>query len=92
MDVILHKTKPEDLAENVEEANNGTQLTKEEMDILYEEPEMMTTNAMKAVHGFEPQDDKRNCPHYDPRTGRCFKGNSCRLEHVPTLMGNGIIF
>lgn len=87
MDVILHKTKPQDLANFDPEAMAGTQLTQEELAILYEEPEMITTNVMKAVHGFEPQDEKRNCPHYDPKTGRCFKGNACQLEHVAPLMG-----
>lgn len=64
------------------------QLTQEQIDELFEEPEMVTSNASKAVSGYVPQDDKRNCPFYDPATGRCFKGNSCRLEHVAPLMGN----
>lgn len=48
---------------------NGTSLTQEELDMLYEEPEMMTTNAMRAVSGHDPTDDRRLCPHYDPKTG-----------------------
>lgn len=62
------------------------QITEEQRRIFYEEG-LGTTNALKAVFGYEPQDDKRICPHYDPRTGRCFKGNNCRLEHVKPLEG-----
>lgn len=68
-------------------ASTSTQLTQEELDILYEEPEMMTTNALKAIYGFVPQDEKHICKFYDAVTGRCFKGNSCKLEHVPILNG-----
>lgn len=56
-------------------------LTQEQLDELYEEP-LNTTNAMKATMGYVPQDDARICPFYDPKIQGCFKGASCRLEHV----------
>lgn len=62
-------------------------LTEEQRNQLFEEPDMITTNAMKAIMGHDPQDDKRICPFYDEKTGGCFKGNSCRLMHVPRMMG-----
>lgn len=64
---------------------NGKDLTEEEMEMLFEEPEMITTNAMRAVQGYDPQDDRRLCPHYDPKTGGCWKGNTCRFEHGPKM-------
>lgn len=57
------------------------QLTEDELEMLYEEP-LNTTNAMKAVMGYDPQDDKRICRFYDPKTGACFKGANCKLEHI----------
>lgn len=74
-------------AESTTQRPNGMQLTQEQLDMLYEEPEIMTTNAMRAVYGHDPQDDKRLCPFYDPETGACWKGNSCRFEHGPKLAG-----
>lgn len=82
MVVTLRKTKP---------VENGLQLTQEELDQLYEEPEIVTTNALKAVLHYIPRDDSRICQHYDERTGRCFKGNSCNLEHVAPLKGEWIL-
>lgn len=35
-------------------------------------------------------DDKRICPLYDPKTRACFKGASCKLEHVPKHPGKEI--
>lgn len=61
------------------------ELTQEQIDILNEEPELMTTNAMRAVYGYDPKDDRRLCPHYDPKTGACWKGNTCRYEHGPKM-------
>lgn len=58
-------------------------LTTEEMDMLAEEP-LNTSNAMKAVLGYSPKDEKRLCRFYDPETGACFKGVNCRLEHTPS--------
>lgn len=84
MIVTLHKKKPIEANESKE---SGLQLTQEELDILYEEPQLVTTNALKAVLSYIPRDDNRICQHYDPRTGRCFKGNSCILEHVAPLEG-----
>lgn len=82
--VTLRKRKPVELAEPKE---NGLKFTQDELDMLYEEPELVTTNALKAVLHYVPQDEKRICPHYNPRTGQCFKGNSCHLEHVAILEG-----
>lgn len=62
-------------------------LTKAEFEALREVPKS-TTNALKAVMGYVPQDDKRVCQFYDPKTGRCFKGNHCTLEHIPILKGS----
>lgn len=33
-------------------------------------------------------DDDRICPLFDPKTRACFKGPSCKLEHVPKHPGN----
>lgn len=84
MVVTLHKKEP---AKANEAKGSGLQLTQEELDMLYEEPPTVTTNALKAVLNYIPRDDNRICQHYDPRTGRCFKGNSCILEHVAPLEG-----
>lgn len=81
--VILQKSVPE----RAEKEESYEQLTQEQIDILYEEPEMVTTNALKAVLGYVPHDDSRICQFYDQATGGCFKGNACRLEHVAPLMG-----
>lgn len=61
-------------------------LTKEQLDELYEEP-LATDNALKAVMGYAPKDDKRICRHYDPKLKGCFKGNNCKLEHVNPIKG-----
>lgn len=68
---------------------NVNDLTPEQLEILYEEP-LNTSNAVKAVMGYVPQDEKRICKFYDPRTKACFKGARCRFEHVAIL--KGIIF
>lgn len=62
-------------------------VTEEQRKILYEEP-LGTDNAMEAVMGYNPQDDKRICPFYDKKINGCFKGAKCRLEHVEKLKGN----
>lgn len=62
-------------------------LTQEEMDDLLEEP-LNTENALQAVMGYTPQDDKRICRFYDPKTNACFKGAHCKLEHTTILKGN----
>lgn len=67
------------------------ELTKEELEELYEEP-LNTSNALKAIMGYAPKDDERICRFYDPETGKCFKGNSCQFEHVPALKGIRIMF
>lgn len=85
----LSKTPPqfESVTEPATQRQNGVQLTQDELDMLYEEPEMQTTNAMRAVYGYDPTDDRRLCPHYDPETGACWKGNTCPYEHGPKLEG-----
>lgn len=80
-------TSDEHIVDNVtneikSERRNKLQLTEEELEMIYEEP-FNTSNAMKAVMGYDPQDDKRICRFYDPSTGGCFKGVNCRLEHTP---------
>lgn len=94
LNVILCKDNTQDLAEcnedemEAEKQNKGFELTKEERAMLFEEHEISTSNALKAVIGYVPQDEKRICQHYDPVTGGCFKGNACRFEHVELLAGN----
>lgn len=63
-----------------------TVLTKKELAELYEEP-LNTSNAMVAIMGYDPKDDERICLFYNPRTGKCFKGNNCRFEHVQIMKG-----
>lgn len=73
--------------ENNEPVHGHVDVTNEQRAQLYEEPEMITSNAMKAIMGHDPQDDKRICPFYDEKTGGCYKGNKCRLLHVSKIMG-----
>lgn len=63
---------------------NELKLTAEQLRVLYEDPNA-TTNALKAILGYVPHDDERICPFYEESTGRCFKGNSCQLEHIKPL-------
>lgn len=63
--------------------SSSKQLTEDELEMLHEEPAMCTSNAMTAVLGYSPQDEKRICRFYDPETGTCFKGTNCRQEHIP---------
>lgn len=86
MTVTLRKQQKEE-KNDLYTQTNAAQFSQEELDMLYEEPEMTTTNALKAVYKFIPQDEKRICPFFDPKTGRCFKGNTCKLEHVHFLNG-----
>ncbi|XP_059612475.1 uncharacterized protein LOC132258935 [Phlebotomus argentipes] len=48
-----------------------------------------TSNALKAVMGFVPRDDRDYCQFFDPKTLSCFKGAHCRKVHLP-LDENGI--
>ncbi|XP_058444357.1 uncharacterized protein LOC131425998 [Malaya genurostris] len=59
-------------------------LSQDQVADLFEEP-LNTTNVMKAILGYDPQDDKRICPFFDPVIQGCFKGSHCRLEHVAKL-------
>lgn len=64
--------------------NGVSGFTKEGLGVLFEQP-LNTSNAMVAVTGYEPKDDARICKFYDPSTGKCFKGNSCKFEHVQIM-------
>ncbi|XP_037052213.1 uncharacterized protein LOC119085822 isoform X2 [Bradysia coprophila] len=64
--------------------NGNNSLTQEELDELYEEP-LNTENAMVAVMGYNPQDDRRICKFTIPETNTCFKGRHCKLEHTTKL-------
>lgn len=66
--------------------NGNDELTQVELDELYEEP-LNTENAMVAIMGYEPQDDRRICRFTDPKTNACFKGRHCKLEHTTKLKG-----
>lgn len=70
-----------------EKPSASVQLSAEERSELFADTGC-TQNAMIAVMGYNPQDDKRICKFYDPATGGCFKGGKCRLEHVAKLEGN----
>lgn len=67
-----------------EQLENPLQFTEEQLRVLYEEP-ATTTNALKAILGYVPHDDERLCPFYEKSTSRCFKGNSCQLDHIKPL-------
>lgn len=67
-------------------ANGVNTTTEEQRRILYEEP-LNTSNAMKAVMGYEPKDDRRICRFTNPGTNSCFKGAKCKLEHVEKMRG-----
>lgn len=71
--------------------NGNESLTQEELDELYEEP-LNTENALEAVMGYTPQDDKRICKFFDPKTNACFKGSNCKLEHTTILKGSSARF
>lgn len=60
-------------------------LTAAQLDELYEEPVIQTSNAMKAVMGYDPKDDRRICKFYNPVTKSCFKGSNCRMEHTAII-------
>uniref|UniRef100_A0ABM1PBW4 Uncharacterized protein LOC108614985 n=1 Tax=Drosophila arizonae TaxID=7263 RepID=A0ABM1PBW4_DROAR len=57
-------------------------LSPEDLEML-EHVECSTSNALKAVLGYIPTDEKRICRHYDPKINGCFKGSNCRLLHQP---------
>lgn len=78
--IPLAQKKPAEPAPKEYKVSEKT-ITQEQLDILYEEP-LNTTNVMKATMGYVPKDDARICPFYNPKIQGCFKGASCRLEHV----------
>lgn len=67
--------------------NNQFDITDEQRKELFEEPEMQTMNALKAVVGYVPTDEKRYCRYYNPITNGCFKGSKCLLLHAPAIEG-----
>ncbi|XP_030382396.1 uncharacterized protein LOC115629928 [Scaptodrosophila lebanonensis] len=72
-----------DIKEDQEiEQQPSMKLTDEQWAILNDIPEG-TSDAVKAVMGFNPKDDERLCRHYDPKIQGCFKGSKCRLVHEP---------
>ena len=78
-----------DIAEDLEATlkfeveNCGNDMfTADEINELYEEP-LDTENALIAVQGFATKEDERLCRFYDPKTGGCFKGSLCKLQHLP---------
>lgn len=64
----------------------SVQLSAEERNELFADTGC-TQNAMVAVMGYNPQDDRRICKFFDPKTGGCFKGAACRLQHVQLMPG-----
>lgn len=78
------ESESDDETEDEDELINELKLTEEQIRVLYEDPET-TTNALKAILGYVPHDEGRICPFYEESTGRCFKGNSCQLEHIKPL-------
>lgn len=85
LEISLHANKAT-CAKYVKKKLDRIQISEEQRRIFYED-ESGTSNALKAVLGYDPQDSKRICPHFDPITGGCFKGKTCRLEHVAPLEG-----
>lgn len=75
-----------DSCNNKAKAKDNNSLTQEELDELNEEP-LNTENAMVAIMGYDPKDDRRICKFTDPRTNACFKGRHCKLEHTTKLKG-----
>lgn len=67
-------------------ARENESFTERELQILFEEPKNIS-NALEAVMGYAPKDESRICRFYNERTGRCFKKNNCRLQHVPIMKG-----
>ncbi|TDG51083.1 hypothetical protein AWZ03_002446 [Drosophila navojoa] len=66
-----------------QEPNKSVQkLSPEDLEML-DQVECSTSNALKAVLGYIPTDEKRICRHYDPKINGCFKGSNCRLLHQP---------
>ncbi|KAL5273899.1 hypothetical protein ACFFRR_000577 [Megaselia abdita] len=59
-------------------------VTPAQREILMEEP-LNTSNAMKAVTGYNPRDDKNLCKFTSPVTGSCFKGANCKKIHLKQL-------
>lgn len=71
-------SKEQRIVETKEQPENESvkchqKLSDADMEML-KDYETGTSNAVKAVLGFIPKDDKRLCRHYDPKLGGCFKG------------------
>lgn len=88
-DISNHSNGPvENLNDTIEFSTPKRQidLTPEQLKTLYEEP-VTTENAMVAVMGYDPQDDKKICKFYDATINGCFKGFNCNKLHIPKLAG-----
>lgn len=70
--------------------NGVNHFTKEELEVWHDLP-VSITNPMKAIMGYAPTDDERICKFYNPKTGKCFKGNNCSFEHVQIMKGKQTI-
>lgn len=68
------------------QASKHYEFTAEQLRELNEEP-LNTENAMVAVMGYNPKDDKRICKFYNSKTNDCFKGAHCKYEHVEINKG-----
>uniref|UniRef100_A0A1I8NQ49 C3H1-type domain-containing protein n=1 Tax=Stomoxys calcitrans TaxID=35570 RepID=A0A1I8NQ49_STOCA len=81
-DNIRKETNPFREATAKKGKRSPKELTEEELQMLHEETPC-TSNALTAVMGYNPKDEKRICRFYDPKTESCFKGATCKQEHIP---------
>lgn len=63
------------------------EISMEHLKELLDKEEPTNFDAQVAVQGFHTRDDDRRCKFYDPKTGGCWKGGNCKLEHVPEIDG-----
>lgn len=68
-------------------SNHEFEWTDEQRKIWFDEQEMETTDALKAVVGYACTDEQRYCRFYNPITNECFKGSKCLLLHAPLIEG-----
>ncbi|XP_061400437.1 uncharacterized protein LOC133336156 [Musca vetustissima] len=81
--IVEFSTNDETKVAAEEQTQKTKELTREELQILYDDPLLCTSNALTAVMGYNPKDEQRLCRFYDPKTGACFKGSTCKQEHQP---------
>uniref|UniRef100_A0A336M9X8 CSON012062 protein n=1 Tax=Culicoides sonorensis TaxID=179676 RepID=A0A336M9X8_CULSO len=67
--------------------NVELEAVKEEQEVqdLFEEDQIATSNAMVAVMGYDPKDEGKYCKFYNEQTGGCFKGANCNKIHLKPL-------